>query len=560
MDKTTVYGKTTEGEEAVRERASLAQRNLRNILIMVDGHASAAELARRFGDEAAALAALAELESGGLIAVVGKAPPIPDAPPALPADGKDEETAIAPVPPQVMAPETSGTPSAGMPAPLTATPAWMDRLKARLTRRRQEGSAKRADGVITGVDLAPIRRRPPFLAWPWLAAYAVIGAAVLGGLTFALYPYSRHLPDIEKGASSMLGDPVRIGEISFSFLPSPHISLSGITVGEEAHLSIATAQAAPDFLSLFGEKMILHELVLDKVVVRRAGLSRLAQAGAAPAEIRRLAFQGLSLELGTARIDDMSGEARMTAAGAIEQIRLRNADGTFKLDMRPAGEAFRLTFVGNDWKTPFAPNLKFRWIEGEGALRSSGLELGKIAGKAYEGLIEGRATLGWDDGLALAGEFELKRMEAAGLLEALGSAIAAEGELTVRLKLVARTDDFGKMNEALRAEGTFDLKRGAAIGFDVGEAARSRAPTRGGETKFEQLSGDFRIDAEKRRIENIRLGSGLLRAGGNLAIDREGRLDGMLDIELKGTTATQKVSLTIAGTARDPQLAPGRGK
>ena len=61
MDKNTVFVKTEEGEEAVRQRTRLVQRNLRNILIMVDGNATVADLARRFGDETTTQHALAEL-------------------------------------------------------------------------------------------------------------------------------------------------------------------------------------------------------------------------------------------------------------------------------------------------------------------------------------------------------------------------------------------------------------------------------------------------------------------------------------------------------------------
>ena len=58
MDKSTVFVKTQEGEEAMRQRTRLVQRNLRNILIMVDGQADVGDLAKRYGDEATTQAAL----------------------------------------------------------------------------------------------------------------------------------------------------------------------------------------------------------------------------------------------------------------------------------------------------------------------------------------------------------------------------------------------------------------------------------------------------------------------------------------------------------------------
>ena len=64
------------------------------------------------------------------------------------------------------------------------------------------------------------------------------------------------------------------------------------------------------------------------------------------------------------------------------------------------------------------------------------------------------------------------------------------------------------------------MKRGTARGFDLGEAVRNtgRGPTRGGETKFEQLSGTVDIDPKDCRLGNLRLASGLLTAGGSVGI------------------------------------------
>src|ERR1035437_8295418 len=70
MDDDLIYVKTNIGEEMVAERTRLVQRNLRVVLIMVDGLATVADLKRQAGDSAMVDASLDELERLGLIETV----------------------------------------------------------------------------------------------------------------------------------------------------------------------------------------------------------------------------------------------------------------------------------------------------------------------------------------------------------------------------------------------------------------------------------------------------------------------------------------------------------
>ncbi len=252
----------------------------------------------------------------------------------------------------------------------------------------------------------------------------------------------------------------------------------------------------------------------------------------------------------------------MSGTGAPEKILLRNADGTLKLEMQPKGESYQIAAIGSGWKAPFKPNPTFERLDVQGELRPSRLELSRIDGKAYEGLIEGKVTLDWAGNAALTGNLDLKRMNAAKLLKALGSELSAEGELSARLRLDAKADRLDKLAEALRTDGTFEMKRGVAKGFDLGEAVRStgRGPTRGGETKFEQLTGSFLFDPKDCRLGNLRLSSGLFKAGGNLGIAGNAQLSGAMDVELKSSAASLRMLLAVGGTTRDPQLTPARGR
>ncbi len=72
MKSSTVFRKTPAGEEAIQERR-ISQRNLRSVLIMVNGQASVAEITDRFGDPLVVEGLIAELEHRGLVELLDSA-------------------------------------------------------------------------------------------------------------------------------------------------------------------------------------------------------------------------------------------------------------------------------------------------------------------------------------------------------------------------------------------------------------------------------------------------------------------------------------------------------
>ena len=76
MNYDQVYVKTREGEEAVHQRTRLVQRNLRTVLILIDGKSSVAELIAKAGGEDVLLSALehdrVRLLASGFDAVAAK--------------------------------------------------------------------------------------------------------------------------------------------------------------------------------------------------------------------------------------------------------------------------------------------------------------------------------------------------------------------------------------------------------------------------------------------------------------------------------------------------------
>ncbi|MBK8917707.1 MAG: hypothetical protein IPM73_06590 [Betaproteobacteria bacterium] len=70
MDQNLIYAKTPSGDEAVRQSTRVVQRNLRMVLVQVDGKLTVGELATKIGNPKMVEQSLSELEEGGFIAPV----------------------------------------------------------------------------------------------------------------------------------------------------------------------------------------------------------------------------------------------------------------------------------------------------------------------------------------------------------------------------------------------------------------------------------------------------------------------------------------------------------
>jgi len=603
MDKNIIFTKTQAGEEAMRQRTRLVQRNLRNILIMVDGHASVGDLARRFGDATVTEHALGELERSGYIenlealvfAEVKQAAqrnivaptPVPDAAwdedvPMLTSPAPGEAAVTEPglsLPPPNYAGDNAQTDMIDYhslaPTPLLAPaqpavadkpvaqrkPAgdWIARLKAMFAPKPRTAVEPVEEEGGT-VSIRAIRRGPR-QGMSWLARIAMTVVVMVAGLALlvVLFPYERYLPDIEHRATAALNEPVKIGGMGFSFLPHPNITLERIRIGGDGGVKIGVMRVVPDVFSLFGENPQLRSVQIEKVTANSAAIARVARWRSDRLTFPVIAIGKLDFAVGDLALDGFSGEMRLKG-GAVEQIVLSNDDSSLKLELRPNAEHLSLTVGGSGWKTPFAPNLTIDHLDAIGELRATGLQLQKLDLRAYEGLVAGKVSLAWDEGASLSAELDFKRLNLARLLPALNPDMGGEGELSGAFRFSGNAPGLSTAGDALKGQVSLEIRRGALRGFDLVEAVRNtgRTPTRGGVTRFEQLSAELRLDQGAYGLSNLKLNSGLLKASGSASISRDKAIDGIVDVELKGSANQVRVPVSITGSIKEPLLLPGR--
>jgi uncharacterized protein involved in outer membrane biogenesis len=168
----------------------------------------------------------------------------------------------------------------------------------------------------------------------------------------------------------------------------------------------------------------------------------------------------------------------------------------------------------------------------------------------------------WKKGVQLKGKATVNQVEIRSLLAALGRPPTMSGRLHASPVFSASAQQAGQLGQALRLETPFDVKNGVLHGMDIAKAATtliSREGSRGGETRFDQLSGHLALDRGTRRLTQLRISSGSLSANGNVAISPRDELSGRVHAQVTAAGTSASVPLTVTGTVQSPLLMPTGG-
>jgi hypothetical protein len=111
-------------------------------------------------------------------------------------------------------------------------------------------------------------------------------------------------------------------------------------------------------------------------------------------------------------------------------------------------------------------------------------------------------------------------------------------------------------------ETPFSVQNGVLHGVDIQKAATNlllKGPT-GGETRFDELSGQMLMERGAFRFTQLKVASGALSANGNVSVSQSKELSGRINAEVKaGGIAAASVPLNVSGTTQSPTLLPTGG-
>ena len=406
----------------------------------------------------------------------------------------------------------------------------------------------------------------------WLKRLGVVAGVLI--LALAVIPFfislSDYIPEIEKAASERLKEPVKIEKLTLALLPVPHLSMDGITVGKARDLTVGTVTATPNLWSLLGTPKVIRNLEINKLVLTQAGLDKIPQwmKSEKPDEPPAVVVQSVKLddavlELGQAAFGPFDARLAM-AQGGLESASIQTQDGKLKALVKPQDrEKYLIDANAKSWKLPAGASILFDELTIKGFASSTEANLSEIRCRLYGGTVMGKARIGYKKGLQVTGNFDVSQVEIKSLLQALGRPPSLSGRLTARPVFSASAATAEQLLNALRLETPFDVQNGVLHGVDISKAATSlisKDGGKGGETRFDKLSGHLVVERGTRRLTRLNIASGSLSADGSVTVSPRDELSGKINAKVTAASvASATVPLNVAGTVQSPLLYPTGG-
>jgi AsmA-like C-terminal region len=535
MDQNLVYAKTPIGDEAVRQRTRVARRNLRMVLVLVDGKMTVGELGAKLNDPSLVENALHELEQGGYIA------------PSLEAVSVWQESKL-----------------------------WLDQLKApvgsspsprSLSQLDSPGASSRSSTfdrpilpaeVTTDVAGPTTHAASPRLRRLQLTymGFGLIAVVLVTMAVFVFFPYDRFKPAIENELARIWQVPARVGGVRLILLPQPGLLLSDVRVGEGGE-SVFEKIRVHSLFAMLGSGV--HSLSRIEILGGTVNADHLV--GLSPADngrrksiqkwlMQQVVVENLSVAAGPLTLRQLSGEVSFRADGGIEKVFLQTVDNTLRVTAEPTLLGPRLMIEGFGWRPTDAPPVTFESLHATGLLQKGRLVVNSFDMQTFGGVLRGNWLVEWNQGLVMAGNATLERVDCRRMTALFVPSLALEGDLMGNFRLRGAGSDWDSMWASMDAALDAMVLRGVLNGVDLGEAARrGRGSTvRAGSTKFDRLKVNVTIDPRQIRGRNLAMNAGMFTATGQFVATRDRQVESSLQVTMQTSVSSLTQAVTVSGT------------
>lgn len=535
MDQNLVYAKTPIGDEAVRQRTRVARRNLRMVLVLVDGKMTVGELGAKLNDPSLVENALHELEQGGYIA------------PSLEAVSVWQESKL-----------------------------WLDQLKApvgsspsprSLSQLDSPGASSRSSTfdrpilpaeVTTDVAGPTTHAASPRLRRLQLTyvGFGLIAVVLVTMAVFLFFPYDRFKPAIENELARIWQVPARVGGVRLILLPQPGLLLSDVRVGEGGE-SVFEKIRVHSLFAMLGSGV--HSLSRIEILGGTVNADHLV--GLSPADngrrksiqkwlMQQVVVENLSVAAGPLTLRQLSGEVSFRADGGIEKVFLQTVDNTLRVTAEPTLLGPRLMIEGFGWRPTDAPPVTFESLHATGLLQKGRLVVNSFDMQTFGGVLRGNWLVEWNQGLVMAGNATLERVDCRRMTALFVPSLALEGDLMGNFRLRGAGSDWDSMWASMDAALDAMVLRGVLNGIDLGEAARrGRGSTvRAGSTKFDRLKVNVTIDPRQIRGRNLAMNAGMFTATGQFVATRDRQVESSLQVTMQTSVSSLTQAVTVSGT------------
>jgi uncharacterized protein involved in outer membrane biogenesis len=399
----------------------------------------------------------------------------------------------------------------------------------------------------------------------WLKRVGLIFGVLIAVL--ALVPFfvtlNDYIPMVEKEIAAIVGEPVSIDNLHASALPVPHARVEGITIGASDEIKIGTVTFTPNLWSLLRSEKIIRSVDVKGLVLSQKALgtlSALTQQKRSSGNIRveKIRVHDATLKLKQSSFGPFDLLVQVSGPEQAGKLELSTQDGAMKARVTPERDGYVLAISARSWTLPVSPAIRFDELDIKGAARGSSAQFNDISGKLYGGTLTGKVTVGWDKGVALKGNLDLKQIELKQAAALVSPKTRVSGRLDAKPVFSSHAETVARLDEVLRIETPFTVHNGVLHGFDLIGAATSlvKQSSRGGDTRFDELAGHLAVAGQTYRFTDLRVASGALAARGYVTISPSKALSGQLTSHVKALGKSASIPLTVGGTLDSPMLYP----
>ena len=615
MDPETVYNKTALGEEAMQQRTRVMQRNVRMVLILVDGHSSVADLCLKTGNDQLTENALGELEKGGFIQVrveqdslwaeskkvakeiraktidkarqlsSGKKEGIPPAHESLDLEGPMSVHSAFQIP--VKTPDSYNEQMSQFSiAPQQNEVRLEPKIKALAkdplptrggVKREEKPEASFMAKLFSGFPNAqeskedkPLKRgraSRKSISWLVYVFFGLLGTLAFLSLTIIAFPFSSFRPEIESFVTAASGQETKISGVQVKVFPVSGLVLEDVRIGSGRNqITIKEMRFLPEISSVFEQKKKIKSLVLSGVALSPDSFLRLPtifdalMQPSSRVQVQQFRFEKTDLSFASLTLPAMDGEVRLTEANRLKSVLWRSSDRSLSIDTVPAPTGFEFSLEGYAWRPVAGSPFVFDSLTLKGKAETSVVTFSSMDLRIFDGVIQGVALLQEEQTPRLSAEISFERINSARFFAALGVGQLLSGELAGKLALSSKAESWEGLLASIAAQGDFIARRGAIRGIDLAEAVRrvSATPVQGGGTQFEQFSGKIMLKPGTLQLHDLFINSGLMQSSGTLEINKNESVSGKMDIQMRGSVNQNRIPVLISGQLKAPSVQIGK--
>lgn len=382
-----------------------------------------------------------------------------------------------------------------------------------------------------------------------------------------LIPLQTYLRQAEHLASEQLGQPVSIGSAHLFFLPSPHVTAHDIVLGKNQALKIDALVLTPTLTSLFSDTKTI-DLQFKKPIIKKSALDFIAalssnkQNGSdtAKVHVRHIEVDELELAWPNMMLPILNADMTLSATHTLEFASLASTDGALKVDVIPNGDEQLIALNIKKWTLPADFPLLIDQAKFEMRLKGSQLAVSSIDIEMYGGKIMGEANLSWTKNWKLTGKVHVDHLAVQQPSRMLSKSVYLSGNLFADGNFSSAAKEAGSLSESLQTNFQFKVNNGVLHGVDLVKIASVLIKQKqgGGETQFDTFSGMLNSVGKQYHLRNLDISSGLLLAKGQVKVQSNKALTGILTVDLKNSMGLAGIPLDVFGTVSSPLVFPNK--